>query len=149
MVPSQADGSIEYTVHLINKTCYYKLSCTHCHACVHMYTCTCMNATVCKHVHLVQMTTTNIACEDSSKHVNSATLQYFSDLFESTNSTDSELSGLHLQVQHQINELNTLLQTCQHVDALKASTQHLSSAIIVIKVIEKNSNSRSHTLPQK
>ena len=45
--------------------------------------------------------------------------------------------------------LNTLVQTCQHVNALKAFTQHLSSAITVIKAIENNSNSRSHTLPQK
>ena len=68
MVPSQTDGSIEYTIRLINKTCYCKLSCTHCRACVHTYTCTCMDATlhatVCKHVHLVQMTTTNTACKD-------------------------------------------------------------------------------------
>ena len=78
MVPPQTDGSIEYTIRLINKTCYCKLSCTHCHACVHMYTCTCMDATlhatVCKHVYLVQMINTNTACKDSSKHVNSTTL---------------------------------------------------------------------------
>ena len=119
---------------------------THVH--LHMHSCN-TPCNVCKHVHLVQMTTTNTACKDSSKHVNSTTLQYLSDLFENTNSTHSELSGLRLQVQHQINELNTLVQKRQHVDALKASTQHLSSAIIVIKAIENNSNSRSHILPQK
>ena len=32
MVPSQTDGSIEYTIRLIKKTCYCNLSCTHCHA---------------------------------------------------------------------------------------------------------------------
>ena len=72
-------------------------------------------------------------------------LQYFSDLFENTNSMDSELSTLHLQVQHQINELNILVQKSQHVHALKVSTQHLPSAITVIKAIAKNSNTRSHT----
>ena len=119
MVQSQTDGSIEYTIRLINKTCYCKLSCTHCRACVHTYTCTCMDATlhatVCKHVHLVQMTTMNIACEDSSKHVNFTTLQYFSDR---TNSTDSEFFGLHLQVQHQINDTGSEMPTCRCTGSL-------------------------------
>ena len=75
---------------------------THVH--LHMHRCN-TPCNVCKHVHLVQITTMNTACKDFSKHVNSTTLQYLSDLFESTNSMDSELSGLRLQVQHQINEL--------------------------------------------
>lgn len=38
MVPSQTDGSIQYIIRVINKTCSNdcKLSCTHCQASVHM-----------------------------------------------------------------------------------------------------------------
>ena len=126
MVPSQTDGSIEYTIRLINKTCYCKLSCTHCHACV-LGTCVdaTLHATVCKHVHLVQMTTMSTACKDSSTPVNCITLQYFS---ENTNSTYSELPALRLQVQHQINELNTLVQKCQHV---RRCTKSLYTTLII------------------
>ena len=155
MVPSQRDGSIHYTIRLANKTCDCKLSCANCHACVHMYTCTCMDATlhatVCKHVHLVKMTTITTACKDhaSPKTGTCNTLQYFSNLFEDTKSTDCKLSTLRLQVQHQIDELNTLVRSCQHADALKASTQHLASAITVIKAIEKTTNSNPAVLSRK
>jgi len=46
MITSQRDGSIQYTIQLVNKTCNCKLFCANCHACVHMYTCTCMDATI-------------------------------------------------------------------------------------------------------
>ena len=123
MIPSQRDGSIQYTIRLVNKTCNCKLFCANCHACVHMYTCTCMDATihatVCKHVHLVNIfkttdtaNTTSPTCTCTIDSCN--TLEYFSSLFEDTLSTDYELSTLHLQVQQQIDELKTSqeLSTC-------------------------------------
>ena len=52
-VPSEKDGSMNYTVQLVNKSCKCQLRCTNCKACIHMYTCLCMDAilhcTVCKH----------------------------------------------------------------------------------------------------
>ena len=158
MIPSQRDGSIQYTIRLVNKTCNCKLFCANCHACVHMYTCTCMDATihatVCKHVHLVNIfkttdtaNTTSPTCTCTIDSCN--TLEYFSSLFEDTLSTDYELSTLRLQVQQQVDELKTLVKSCQHVDALRASTKHLTSAITVIKVIETTTNSKPALLSRK
>ena len=153
-VPSQKDGSIEYIVRLVSTTCDCKLTCTNCHACVHTYTCTCMDATlhatVCKHVHLVRLSmTSTIEDHASSTSGTCSNVEYFSSLLKDTKSADIELPALRQQVQHQIDELITLVNSCQHAESLKASTQHLTSAITVIKALEHNAKSDPPALPQK
>ena len=54
---------------------------------------------------------------------------YFSKLSGNAKRTECKLSMLHLQVQQQIDELNTLLRSCEIVEALKASKEHLTLAV--------------------
>ena len=55
-VPSGSDGSIKYTVKLMQETCDCNFHCSTCRACIHMYSCSCIDSTlhttVCKHAHL-------------------------------------------------------------------------------------------------
>ena len=60
-VCSQTRAEVTYRVQQHQKHCDCKLRCKSCSGCVHMYSCTCLDAslhaTVCKHMHLVHMTT--------------------------------------------------------------------------------------------
>lgn len=127
---------------------------------MHVYTCTLAHAWMQQsmqlfaNVHLVNISkttdtanTTSPTCTCTTDSCN--TLEYFSSLFEDTLSTDYELSTLRLQVQQQVDELKTLVKSCQHVDALRASTKHLTSAITVIKAIETTTNSKPALLSRK
>ena len=58
-------------------------------------------------------------------------------------------STLHLQVQHQIDELNKLAKICQHGDAPKVSIQHLTSAIATTRDIENSTNCKPAVLSWK
>ena len=88
------------------------------------------NATVCKHAHLVKMTTTT-TCE--SHHIQSraacTSLPYFTNLL-GDDVKDVELSKLRLTVQCKLDELNVLAAKYEQADALKTASQHVTSAII-------------------
>ena len=78
------------------------------------------------------ITTTDTASEinDASSETGMCqSIDYFSKLFGDAKRTECKLSMLHLQVQQQIDELNTLLRSCEIVKALEASKEHLTSAV--------------------
>ena len=166
-VPSQRDTSVHYSIQLINNDCKCKQRCTSCHACVHMYTCTCMDATlhatICKHVHLVRLTTTsdtstinttadtstmNTTTDTSTKNTTTYipetnmghSIDYFTNVFGNSKSTNCTISTVRLQVQQQIDKLDTLLKNCEHPDTLLACKKHLTSAITMLKVIGHTSS---------
>ena len=62
-VASQTNTDQHYIVVQLNEECSCLLRCSNCHACVHMFSCSCADAhlhnTVCKHVHIVQITLTD------------------------------------------------------------------------------------------
>ena len=62
-VTSQHQDDVFYTVHRLLTSCECKLSCRRCNVCVHQYTCSCLDATihatVCKHIHLIHMRSSN------------------------------------------------------------------------------------------
>ena len=99
---------------------------------------TTLHATVYKHVHLVRIiTTTNTASEINDASFKTGmchSINYFSNLFGDAKHTECKLSILHLQVQQQIDEVNTLLKSCEHVKALEP-LKHLTSAVLVMKAI--------------
>ena len=150
IITSQRGRDVHYCVQLHTDTCTCKLVCKNCNVCVHMFTCTCtdatLHATICKHIHLLNITnkTTNVSHLQS----NSNTIQYFSDILdqESCGTHISELLKSRQQAQHHLNELSILLQSCHDVELLKASTQHLVSAITVIKAQKYSTKVQ---LPQK
>ena len=61
-VASQTNTDQHYIVVQLNEECSCLLRCSNCHACIHMFSCSCADAhlhnTVCKHVHIVQITLT-------------------------------------------------------------------------------------------
>ena len=78
------------------------------------------------------ITTTDTAIEIndvSSETVMWHSIDYFSKLFGDAKRTECKLSMLHLQVQQQIDELNRLLRSCEIVEALEASEEHLTSDV--------------------
>ena len=62
-VNSQNVQDTRYVVEKLEKSCDCKVICHDCQICPHAYTCTCLDATlhatICKHVHLVHMNTSN------------------------------------------------------------------------------------------
>ena len=62
-VTSQHQDDVIYTVHHLLTSCECKLSCKSWNVCVHQYTCSCLDATihatVCKHIHLIHMRSSN------------------------------------------------------------------------------------------
>ena len=149
-VPSKKDGSINYVIRLINEKCNCKLCCVNCNACVHMYTCSCMDATlhatVCKHAHLVKMTTTT-TCENIQSRTACTSLPYFTNLL-GDDVNDVELSKLRLTVQCKLDELSVLAAKCEQADALKTASQHVTSAIMAIRAIGRI-GAQLATLPKK
>ena len=105
-------------------------------------------ATVCKHAHLLKMTTTT-TCE--SHHIQSraacTSLPYFTNLL-GDDMKDVELSKLRLTVQCKLDELNVLAAKCEQADALKTASQHVTSAIMEIRAIGRI-GAQLTTLPKK
>ena len=128
-VPSAKDGAIRYTVELVTEECDCSLRCSTCAACVHMYTCSCMDstlhATVCKHVHIIKMTSSSTSvkkCSPATSHPNDK-LKYF------TNLLSDKVQATKLETQRQklltkINEISVLVNECESTDALKMSSSH-------------------------
>ena len=62
-ITSQHQDDVVYTVHHLLTSCECKVSCRSCNVCVHQYTCSCLDATihatVCKHIHLIHMRSSN------------------------------------------------------------------------------------------
>ena len=98
----------------------------------------CSHATVCKHVQLVKITTSTDTSKitttiDTSETGTGYAIEYFTDQFAESKSTDCKLTMLQLQVHQKIEEFNTFVKSCQHAEALQASKKHLTSAIMVMK----------------
>ena len=115
------------------------------------HVCTCIrvhewpHTTVCKHVHLVKMTTTDTVSDSTPQEASN--LQYFSNLLED-GVEDSPLSTLRQQVLSKLDEMAIHVRGSQNRDALKTSLKHLTSALMAIKAMESMSESHS-ILPQK
>ena len=106
----------------------------------HVYICTCscmdstLHATVCKHVHIIKMTSSSTSvkkCSPATSHPNDK-LKYF------TNLLSDKVQATKLETQRQklltkINEISVLVNECESTDALKMSSSHLNSTIVALK----------------
>ena len=83
---------------------------------------------------MVKMLTTDCTCEQSQGAETG--LSYFIQLLE----YNGKEKDLRKKVQRQLDELNVLVAHCETSDALNiyTSSQHLTSAITVIKAITKS-----------
>ena len=132
-VSSESDPNNVYYVKQIKDECSCKLSCVKCGACVHMFTCSCIDSaihsTVCKHIHLLQITSNPQAVSTSTipeTVVTSDTAQLYVDVIESTSSVKQKITT-NLQL------LSNLLVLCDNQETLHAVSNHISSAISVMK----------------
>ena len=86
-----------------------------------------LHATVCKHVHLVKMTTGTPTETPTNTHLSPNTqteLDYFSNLLD-VDVKEREVAKLRQLLLHKVNNLNILLKNCDHVDALKAAEKNM------------------------
>ena len=152
MVPSEIDQSLRYRVELVNSECSCQLCCSTCKVCKHTYSCTCMDATmhatVCKHVHLVNMTTKAVV--ETAQNIKMQThtqtkLNYFSKLLD--DGEECEVSKLHQKLLHKVSELSVLLRNCKNIDDFRAARNHITSAMIALK--SHTQTNRSTILPIK
>ena len=72
------------------------------------------NATVCKHVHLVKIRTTNKVSANVS-HTTTTGTEYFAKLLDEEG--DGQLSALRHQVLSKLNEITVLVTVCHNSDA--------------------------------
>ena len=154
-VPSETDSSLRYTVKLVIPICNCQLRCSTCKVCIHLYSCTCMDATlhatVCKHVHLVKMTTGTPTETPTNTHLSPNTqtkLDYFSNLLD-VDVKEREVAKLRQLLLHKVNNLNILLKNCDHVDALKAAEKNITSAIIALKSLAHIDTNTTLTVKRK
>ena len=110
-----------------------------------------LHATVCKHVHLVKMTTGTATATPTNTHPSPNTqtkLDYFSNLLD-VDVKEREVAKLRQILLHKVNNLNILLKTCEHVDALKAAEKHVTSAIIALKSLAHIDTNTTLTVKRK
>ena len=112
-----------------------------------MYSCTCLDAslhaTVCKHMHLVHMTTTFIPTTHTEDDKHNNTFLDFSSMFPDV----SPQLSTREKTQRKINELSGLLANCDNEQAFKAANTHIQAAIMVVKALKQQQANR--VLPQK
>ncbi len=134
--------------------CQCKLVCGVCKVCADAYTCTCvdyaLHNTACKHIHLINM----ITMKDHSEY-NAVGQELEPDLPESSSSTNKPASQVtHDSLKHilqstpttvdtqrqlaisKATEVLVLAKSINSAEALKVATQHLNSAISVMKVLQ-------------
>ena len=150
-ITSARHKSIHYTVKKVMDTCSCRLRCSTCGTCVHMYTCSCidasLHATVCKHVHAISMLSMK-SVPHSPEVTGTDEIEYFTTILNDTQQSN-QLECMRKQVVGKINELTVLVNTCPSVDALKASSTHLTSAIVAVKAIQRTAALQPNTLNRK
>ena len=95
-----------------------------------------LHATVCKHAHVITILKTRSAVIPPKTTV--CEVEYFVNILKDY-IPNNKLENVRKQVIGKISELTVLVTTCQNMDALKTSSNHLTSAIVTIKALQRNS----------
>ena len=158
-VNSQNVQDTHYVVERLEESCDCKVICHDCQICPHAYTCTCLDAiihaTICKHVHLVHMNTSDHFF--SNKRTSSdMDYLYFSNVLSSKRKkTDLETAKESLLLK--VHSLEMAIRECNTVNAIQAVNKHVQAAIVMfealkdsdkilpIKKISPNANSERQT----
>lgn len=137
IVTLQVDEQRSYTVMKQNIQCSCQLVCSHCGACIHMYTCSCIDATihatVCKHAHMVHMSSINAVrvTEGEDNGVNGQDIEFATILTHQ--STPQDIEKAKQALSHAIDELQVLITQSTSLDALRTAKGHLNTAVSVLK----------------
>ena len=150
-ITSARHKGIHYTIKKVMDICSCKLRCSTCGTCVHMYTCSCidasLHATVCKHVHAISMLSVKpIANSPNATGIDE--IKYFTTILNDTQQSN-QLERMRKQLFDKIHEITVLVSNCPSMDALKASSAHLTSAIVAIKAVERSAELQVDTLNRK
>ena len=161
----------QYTVMKVKESCDCELLCKPCNTCSHMYKCTCIDdlihSTVCKHVHVVQMTFEEkmksinqqndgvkernenlISEEDGLLNNKDYFVQTLGREIPDTKEHDQRVVDITQKMDSLIKELQTLNEACTSVEAIRSSMVHVRAAIPLMKGIEKQ-DSKSQKLLQR
>ena len=113
------------------------LRCNICNICIHQYCCECpdsiLQTTICKHIHLVVRV---VKTGQSSAQRTHHSTQEDNDniLSEVKNQSIPPTQSIKEKAILQLNQLSTLIESCDSLDILKTVTNHLLTSINLIQV---------------
>ena len=124
----------EYTVTKVKDKCDCKVLCKPCNTCTHIFKCTCIDSlvhsTVCKHVHIVQMTVENESPKIKAEEIDGNGILFDNEYFlqvlgkekMTTKQDDLKLSDEKMKMAQLIRDLQSLNMQCTSIDAITIST---------------------------
>ena len=116
-----------------------------------MYTCSCidasLHATVCKHVHAISVLSVK-SVYNSPNATGMDEIKYFITILNDTQQCN-QMEHMKRQFFDKIHEITVLVSNCQSMDALKASSAHLTSAIVAVKAVERSAELQVDTFNRK
>ena len=151
----------EYRVTKVKDKCDCKVLCKPCNTCTHLFKCTCIDSlvhsTVCKHIHIVQMTKENKSPETKVEELDGNGILFDNEYFlqvlgkekMTTKQDDLKLSDEKMKMAQLIRDLQSLNMQCTSIDAVTISMTHVRTAISVIKALQVNRNPQLSIIPRK
>ena len=101
------------------------------HPSIFMYMFGC-HATICKHVHLVQMSTQIQNPRTLTTPQTPLNIEYFSNLLEDPEG-HTEVKKLQEHLVWKVHEITLLLKECKHMRTLKATSKHITNSLMLLK----------------
>ena len=146
-IQSGTDDGVLYYIKRENESCKEKCSlrCFQCDTSVHEYSCTCRDSivlgTICKHIHLMLR---KLKCESQKLLANPK------DICQSNKPADNLLSSnailnevqlssismhhLRTDISHKLNQLSSIILTCNDEEILRTVASHLNTALNYTKL---------------
>ena len=141
-VNSQNVQDIHYVVEKLEESCDCKVICHDCQICPHAYTCTCLDATlhatICKHVHLVHMNTSDHFFSNERTSSDTDYLYISNVLSSKRKKTDLETAKESLLLK--VHSLEMAIRESNTVNALQAVNKHVQAAIAMLEALKEDSD---------
>ena len=153
IVASQTNRQL-YTIEKLIESCECQVKCQICQICPHMYSCTCLDATIhatiCKHIHLLQMTT---LCDEQLHEMQPPSpvdYAYFENIGIFKNKGDSNITAVSKQrFINDLHQLENIVMSCENNNAIIAGRKLLSSVFHLIKATNSQSTEVKPELTRK
>ena len=150
---SSETRNTDYVVEKMQEQCECKVKCKECDICPHMYVCSCLDATlhatVCKHVHLVEMTYNQHTNKPiSTTETTEIDYDYFTNIMSQEKNPPNLLLTKTKFLQH-LTELEMIAKSCTNQEAILAATKHVRAAMSIIKALESQKEEKRLTMKRK
>ena len=154
IVASQTNRQL-YTIEKLIESCECQVKCQICQICPHMYSCTCLDATIhatiCKHIHLLQMTPA--LCDEQLHEMQPPSpvdYAYFENIGIFKNKGDSNITTVSKQrFVNDLRQLQNIVMSCENNNAIIAGRKLLSSVFHLIKATNSQSTEVKPELTRK